>query len=235
MPSFKSLSMIAAFAFAAFAVASPVAAPEPIPVPAPVPVAAPVAELAVRGGGYKPVPLVLIELKAAIVPLAAELKAAINLHSLVSLDVQIKVVVEKIKVVIKVAIDLFKVIHEGGYPEDDYLYHDGHKYTKNELAVLLYEILYLIFGAIYFVLKLVGLLKVFIVLPLLKEIGVLVAELLSILFILVIGLIYDLLPLLLAVDAALGVSLASIIVYLGVPALTLVLGGLLGVIGIILL
>ncbi|KAL0959409.1 hypothetical protein HGRIS_014984 [Hohenbuehelia grisea] len=229
MPSFKTLSMIATFAFAAFTAASPVAAPAPI--------AAPVAELALRGGEpeYKPVPQILIELDAVIKPLAAELEVAIDLKKGIDIDVQLKVVVDKIKIALQVSIDLFKVVKNGGYKDDDYLTYGGKKYDKVEIAIILSGILKVLFYAIFVVLKLVGALKVFIILPLLKEIAVLVAELLTLVFFLVVGLLAELLPLISVVDSKYGVSVISIIVYLAVPGLIVVLGGLLGVLPILIL
>ncbi|KAL0948646.1 hypothetical protein HGRIS_014957 [Hohenbuehelia grisea] len=219
MPSFKALSLIASFAFAAFTVATPMPAP------------APFAELAVRGD-YKPVPQILEECHSALIPLAVDLEVAVDLKKT---DIEIKAAIEVVVTKIKTVIDIS--IKEGekckGQKEDDYLYHGGKKWTVKEIAVLLCSILELIFFAIFKVLKLLTVLKHYLVLGLFKDICVLVAVLLKLLFLLVTGLLAELLPLILVVKVAVGCSVASIIVFLGCIDLIVCLGGLLGVVAVI--
>ncbi|KAL0958900.1 hypothetical protein HGRIS_014218 [Hohenbuehelia grisea] len=206
MMSFKTLSLIATVAFAAFTSASPMPAP------------APVAELAMRGGGYTPLPVILDNCHKSLIPLALDLKASIDLKSKVALDVQIKASVLNIKAVIKVAIDAVNACKANS--SDKCRSHNGVPYVVKDIALLVKLILNVVFTAIWDVMCLVGILKVHLIRPLLCTIADLVADLLVLVFGLVDGLLF-------AVLAIIG-QVAGIILTLGSTKLIGCLGGLLG-------
>ncbi|KAL0950748.1 hypothetical protein HGRIS_007520 [Hohenbuehelia grisea] len=215
MPSFKTLSMIATFALAAFTAASPMPAPEPV------------ADLVVRGGPPpKSVPKALIDLEIAIKPLCVEIDVIVDLKKpLVKADIEI--VIGKIKVAVDVVIELIKGWKD--YKDHpDCLYHDGKHYSHAELAHLLFGIISIILVAIFKLLKYAGLLGYLIYkplcIPLLAVIHGLLEAVVLIVGTVIIGLVFTLLD---VVHVLTGCKLTHLIHALGYGPLS----GLLGLVG----
>ncbi|KAL0958903.1 hypothetical protein HGRIS_014221 [Hohenbuehelia grisea] len=208
MLSFKTLSLLATVAFAAFTSASPMPAP--------------VAELSARGGDYVPLPEILNTCHQSLIPLALNLKASVDLKSKVALAVQLEASVLEIKAVINVAIDAVNTCKAKS--GDKCKSNNGTPYVVKDIAKLLHLILIVVFTAIWDVLCLVGTLKAHLIRPLLCTIADLVADLLVLVFGLVDGLLFALL-------AIIG-KVAGIILCLGATKLIACLGGLLGFIAL---
>ncbi|KAL0949099.1 hypothetical protein HGRIS_014946 [Hohenbuehelia grisea] len=200
MPSFKTLSLIAISAFAAFTGASPTPAPA--------------ADLIARGG-YKPVPQTLQECHTALQPTCASLVASINVKDDVKLDVQIKPVIVQIKAILEAAIaDVKAVKATVGITVGAALTFGGKVYAAIDLAKIICDILVTVFGALALVLRTVGILKAHIVAPLLCEVAELIAVLLTELFGFVTDLSVCLIPLVLALP-----QVVVTIVFLNVKSL----------------
>ncbi|KAL0960691.1 hypothetical protein HGRIS_014929 [Hohenbuehelia grisea] len=187
MPSFKTLSVIATFCFAAFAGATPMPAPcasigncNPTPPPPP-------PTCSTSTCNPKPLPDIIKDCHQSLTPLCSKLSTAINLKIGVDLGVQIKPIIEEIKVVLKVAIDEAKACT--GHPTKAIL-----TVTVKELSVLISKLLVLIFGSIGAVISTCGVVRVKVVLPLLVEVAAQVAILLEVVLGLVGGLVVGIIP-----------------------------------------
>ncbi|KAL0958921.1 hypothetical protein HGRIS_014237 [Hohenbuehelia grisea] len=207
-----TLSLIAAFAFAAFVKASPMPAPEPAPVPQP----ATATNFATRDDVYQPLPAILQKCHEDLKPLCAELRLCVKVDGKVDLERLEKAAV-KVKSVLRTTIAEANKCRGHG----DILVHDGDIWTVKAVARLVCDVLELLFNAIWVVvLAACKINSIHVVLTLACSIADVVADLLIVVLLLVKGL----LP---AVLANIG-KVAPIILCLGVPKLTITLGGLLG-------
>ncbi|KAL0958890.1 hypothetical protein HGRIS_014211 [Hohenbuehelia grisea] len=216
MPSFKTLSMIATFAFAAFTVASPMPAPEPVAIP--------VAELAVRGGKpAKSVPLIFIEADVAIKGLCAEIDVVVDLKKpLVKVDID--VAIGKIRLALDAVVVLIKEWH-AHKDLPDCLHHDGKDYNHIDIAHLVFAIISSILITIFKLLKYAGLLGYLVYLPACHSLLAVVTELLAaIIFIVGSALVTVLVTLLSVKNTVIGCTLKDVILGLGYSPLCTVLG-----------
>ncbi|KAL0948307.1 hypothetical protein HGRIS_014961 [Hohenbuehelia grisea] len=185
MPSFKTLSMIATFAFAAFAGATPM--PAPCAAIGNCNTTPPPPTCSTGPCHPKPLPDVIKDCHTSLTPLCSKLSTAINLKIGVDLKAQILPIINEIKVVLKVAIDEAKACT--GHPTPAIL-----TVTVKELGELISKLLVLIFGSIGAVISTCGIVRVKVILPLLVEVAALVATLLEVVLGLVGGLVVSILP-----------------------------------------
>ncbi|KAL0956724.1 hypothetical protein HGRIS_002846 [Hohenbuehelia grisea] len=173
MPSFKTLSLIATFAFAAFTGASPM----------------PTSELAIRTAP-KPLPQVIQDCHGSLKPLTAKLTAAVGVN--VGLDLAvITPIIADIKVVLNVAIRDAKACV--GRPKKEILTLGVRVFAALDIAKILGALLVDLFAAIGIVLQVALKVNNTACVSLLRELGELIAVLLTVVLDLVGGLLAGLL------------------------------------------
>jgi len=136
----------------------------------------------VRGVAAKPVPQIFHEATIALGPIVAELKADVK----VAADVDVKIVGEHLGAVVAilkgVLADVKLVVVAEGY-----LTFEGVVYTADTLAVVVYGLVELVVDVLHTVVLVVGFVDV-VLGPLIIQIGVLLAQILSVVIVVVVGL-----------------------------------------------
>ncbi|KAF4607610.1 hypothetical protein AB1N83_009214 [Pleurotus pulmonarius] len=177
MPSFKTIFSIATFAFAAFAAA------------APTPLAASPSDFAVTkrtdDAPLKSLDVILSETTSGLKPLCDKLTDAIG----VDIEIDLEVEVELAPIIKEIT-----TILEGTVAEVKLLVGHVIEVDVKAIAVLVGELLTLVFATLGALVKVVGKVKGDILLPLVGEVLKLVAELLALVLTLVGGLLAFLLP-----------------------------------------